>query len=132
MAVVKRTPLQRKTPMARTQMARGTSTLARTTRVKPQSAKRKVDADIRRVLVAVLLHERPRCEARWVCQGARSVDIHERIKRSRGGSITDPVQAHMVALCRPCHEMTEAEPAEATRRRMLLPSWHKCPPIGPC
>lgn len=124
---MKRTPLQRKTPLPR-----GTTTLARTTRVKPQSAKRQVDAQARRGLVARLLKERPRCEARWVCRGAKAVDVHERLKRSRGGNITDPDQAHMVTLCRPCHEMTEAEPAEATRRRMLLPSWHKCPPIGPC
>lgn len=96
------------------------------------SAKRRQDSQVRRVLVASLLAQRPRCEARWACQGARSVDVHERIKRSRGGSITDPDQAHMVTLCRACHELTESEPAEATRRRMLLPSWHRCPEIGPC
>ena len=86
----------------------------------------------RRALVKRLLAERPTCEARWVCRGARSVDVHERIKRSRGGSILDPVQAHMVTVCRACHDMTEAQPAEAERRRLLLPSWHKCPPVGPC
>jgi hypothetical protein len=96
------------------------------------SEKRTLDAELRRVLVAAILAERPKCEGRWVCRGARAVDVHERLKRSRGGKITDPRQAHMVALCRPCHEMTEAQPAEATRRRLLLPSWHKCPPIGPC
>jgi hypothetical protein len=112
--------------LARTPLARGA------TRVKPQSEKRKADAVVRRVLVARLLKERPVCEGQWVCRGARAVDVHERIKRSRGGSITDPDQAHMVTLCRACHEMTEAEPAEATRRRLLLPSWHVCPPVGPC
>lgn len=106
--------------------------LARTTRVAPRSPKRQVEAEVRRGLVARLLKERPRCEGQWVCHGAKAVDVHERLKRSRGGKITDPDQAHMVTLCRPCHEMTEAEPAEATHRRLLLPSWHKCPPIGPC
>lgn len=96
------------------------------------SEKRRLDADLRRLLVSVLLHERPRCEARWVCRGAKAVDVHERLKRSRGGKITDAAQAHMVTLCRACHEMTESEVAEATRRRLLLPSWHKCPPVGPC
>lgn len=86
----------------------------------------------RRALVAYLLETRPRCEARWVCSGARAVDVHERLKRSRGGIITDADQAHMVTICRACHEMTEAEPAEATRRRLLLPSWHECAPVGPC
>lgn len=130
-------PLQRRTPLKATSLQRGTSTLARTplkrtTRVAPQSEKRVEAASIRRVLVRALLAERPRCEGRWVCRGARAVDVHERLKRSRGGIITDPDQAHMVTLCRPCHEMTEAEPAEATRRRLLLPSWHTCPPVGPC
>lgn len=96
------------------------------------SAKRRMDADVRRVLVANLLAERPICEGRWACRGAKAVDVHERLKRSRGGKITDPAQAHMVTLCRACHELTESEPAEATRRRLLLPSWHRCPPVGPC
>jgi hypothetical protein len=96
------------------------------------SVAREADAITRRALVATLLAERPTCEARWVCKGARAVDVHERLKRSRGGKIADPDQAHMVTLCRPCHEMTEAEPAEATVRRLLLPSWHKCPDVGPC
>lgn len=129
---MKRTPLQRRTPLKGATLQRGGSTLPRA-RVKPQSAKRQAAMVERRALVQRILRERPWCEAGWVCGfRARSVDVHERIKRSRGGSITDPDQAHMVALCRACHEMTEREPAEATRRQMLLPSWHKCPPVGPC
>lgn len=87
---------------------------------------------VRRELVVRLLAQRPVCELRWVCRGARAVDVHERIKRSRGGNILDPDQAHMVTTCRACHEKTETHPAEAERRRALLPSWHKCPAIGPC
>ena len=102
------------------------------TRIAARSPKRQAAMVLRRALVARLLAERPRCELRWVCQGARAVDVHERLKRSRGGDITDPDQAHMVTACRACHEMTEREPAEATRRRALLPSWHQCPPVGPC
>lgn len=137
--MVKRTPLQRKTPLqAKTPLGRGSARLATRkpletrTRVKPRSDKREAAMVERRALVKRLLAERPKCEARWVCQGARSVDVHERVKRSRGGSILDPDQAHMVAVCRACHDMTEREPAEAERRRMLLPSWHACPPVGPC
>lgn len=130
-------PLQRRTPLKASSLQRGGATLARKplerrTRVAPRSEKRLEAAVLRRLLVSVLLAERPRCEGLWVCRGARAVDVHERLKRSRGGIITDADQAHMVTLCRACHEMTEAEPAEATRRRLLLPSWHKCPPIGPC
>lgn len=135
---MKRTPLQRRTPLqARTGLERGTGLapgkpLERRARVAPRSAKRAADMVERRALVASLLAARPRCEARWVCRGAKAVDVHERVKRSRGGSILDPTQAHMVTVCRACHEMTEAHPAEATRRRLLLPSWHRCPPVGPC
>lgn len=89
----------------------------------------------RRRLVAQLLRERPVCEARVRCKGAKAVDVHERLKRSRGGDILDPRQAHMVTLCRACHEWTEdprrGEP-NPTACRMLLPSWHVCPPVGPC
>lgn len=130
---MKRSELKRRTPLKANQgLQRGTSTLSRTTRVKPRSPKRELESEVRRVLVAALLAEFPRCQARWVCRGARAVDVHERLKRSRGGVITDARQAHMMTVCRPCHEMTEAQPAEATRRRLLLPSWHTCPPVGPC
>lgn len=126
-------PLQRRTPLkASASLQRGGSTLSRATRVRPRSARRQEEAVVRRTLVAQLLKERPTCEGRWACRGARAVDVHERLKRSRGGKITDPDQAHMVTLCRPCHELTESEPAEATRRALLLPSWHRCPEIGPC
>lgn len=128
----RRTPLKGGGALQRGTPSLPRTPLARTTRVKPQSEKRVVAAALRRVLVAHLLAEFPRCQGQWVCRGARAVDVHERLKRSRGGIISDADQAHMVTLCRPCHEMTEAEPLEATRRRLLLPSWHKCPPIGPC
>lgn len=132
MRQVKRTPLARRTPLKGATLQRGGGSLSRATRVKPQSVKRQAAMVERRALVAQLLAARPTCEARWVCRGARAVDVHERIKRSRGGNILDPDQAHMVTVCRACHEMTEREPAEATRRRMLLPSWHRCPSVGPC
>lgn len=129
---MKRTPLARRTPLQAKTGLKGGAPLARSTRVKPRSTKRDAAMVERRKLVAQLLRERPVCEARWVCRGARSVDVHERLKRSRGGNILDPAQAHMVTVCRACHDMTEAEPLEAEARRMLLPSWHVCPPVGPC
>jgi hypothetical protein len=137
---MKRTPLQRRTPLKAASLQRGGSTLPRTTlkrttRVAARSPKRELEAAARRLLVPALLAERPVCEARVRCRGARAVDVHERLKRSRGGNILDPDQAHMVTLCRACHEWTEDpdrwEP-DPTFRRMLLPSWHRCPEIGPC
>lgn len=89
----------------------------------------------RRRLVAQLLADFPVCQIKVRCRGARAVDVHERLKRSRGGDILDPIQAHMVTACRACHDWTEdpnrGEPDPAVRR-MLLPSWHVCPEVGPC
>lgn len=101
-------------------------------RIAPQSARRREAMVLRRALVADLLARYPRCQIRVLCRGARAVDVHERLKRSRGGSITDERHGHMVTACRPCHDWTEREPAAATVARMLLPSWHECPPCGPC
>lgn len=130
---MKRTPLTRKTPLKAHQgLQRGSAPLSRGKGLSARSPRRTEAMVERRSLVSQLLKERPVCEARWVCRGARSVDVHERLKRSRGGNILDPAQAHMVTVCRACHEMTESHPAEATRRRLLLPSWHVCPPVGPC
>lgn len=129
---MKRTPLQRKTPLKGSNLQRGGSTLTRGQRLKPRSPKREADMVERRVLVRQLLAEWPVCQLRWACRGAKAVDVHERLKRSRGGNILDPAQAHMVTTCRACHEMTESEPAEAERRRALLPSTHICPEVGPC
>ncbi len=88
----------------------------------------------RRAFVARILAERPRCEARdlWArlfwsadfsvleqddllkrmrgCQG-RSVDVHEKLARSAGGSIVD--DANCLALCRACHRFVGDRPLEA-------------------
>lgn len=115
-------------------MKRG-APLKRTTRLKPRSAKmadRYAREGGRRDLVAALLSQHPVCQGQVLCRGARSVDVHERLSRARGGDILDPVQAHMVCLCRACHSWVDDHPREAEERRLLLPSWHRCPPIGPC
>lgn len=100
--------------------------------MKPRSPKRVAMMVERRALVRLMLNHWPVCQAQVVCRGAKAVDVHERIKRSRGGSIVDPVQAHAITVCRACHDWTEAEPAKAEARRLLLPSWHVCPAVGPC
>lgn len=123
MTLERRTPLKRGGPLPRS------STL------KPRSAARERayrGPDGRRALVARMLAEHPVCQVQWVCRGARAQDVHERLSRARGGNILDPVQAHMVTACRPCHDRVTTHPAEATFRRMLLPSHHQCPEVGPC
>lgn len=57
----------------------------------------------------------PMCER---CKTRRWCDAHELLKRSRGGSITDP--ANIVLLCRTCHEWTESEPLQALAEGWLL------------
>lgn len=90
----------------------------------------------RAALVARILAERPRCEAGVSigrlallraghqpddahsppvllaagCQG-HSVDVHERLPRSGGGSLFDP--ANLLAVCRPCHEFIHEHPLDA-------------------
>lgn len=98
----------------------------------PRSDKRRRDMVERRALVVSMLGEFPRCQARWLCAGARAVDVHERLSRARGGSILNPVQAHMMTVCRRCHDHLTTHPLDAGRRRLALPSWHRCPPVGPC
>lgn len=120
--------------------------MKRQTRPLPaRSAKRAALAAERRAFVARILHERPWCEApallRAVVGGmegrdrqtvvdwlmpngivmCRSSEVHEKLKRSRGGSITD--DANVLALCRMHHEFTEAHPRLATIAGMLTPSW---------
>jgi hypothetical protein len=88
----------------------------------------------RRRFVARILRERPACEAGkligrylmrdrlgstaicelWfrfdACTGD-SVDVHEKLARSAGGSIVD--DANVLAVCRPCHDWIGNHPKEA-------------------
>lgn len=101
--------------------------------VKPVSDKRRKAMEVRRGVVRELMRLHPWCQAGVLCGGrARSVDVHERLSRARGGSITDPDHGHMVTVCRACHDWVTTHPADAERLRLALPSWHQCPPVGPC
>jgi hypothetical protein len=75
-----------------------------------RSAKKEAEYELRRPLVRRLLEERPWCEAcpafaaydekvTYVRQ--RSVDIHELVRRSQGGSILE--ESNLMAVCRGCH-----------------------------
>lgn len=89
------------------------------TPLRRQSSKRAAQSKLRRQLVTDYLAAHPWCER---CQKARSQDVHERQKRSRNPQawLTPELFA---ALCRPCHEWTEREPARATAEGWLIPSW---------
>ena len=46
-----------------------------------------------------------------------AADPHEKVRRSQGGSITDP--ANILLVCRECHNWIHANPAEAFRLGLL-------------
>lgn len=56
------------------------------------------------------------------CTGI-AVELHERLKRSRGGSPTDA--SIISATCRSCHEFTEREVELSTTLHLLIPSWER-------
>lgn len=133
-------PIQRKTPLkakpssaewqravnAKLSQGKGPRTL------RARSPKRERDMVERRKLVKAMVAAQPRCQAQVLCHGDPVADVHERLSRARGGSILDPVQAHMMTVCRPCHDWITTHPRDAEARRLALPSWHQCPPCGPC
>lgn len=119
-----------------------------TKRIAPFSAKRSALRDERRAFVERILSERPYCEGPEhlrplmrlselsdrdralivvVLQECgihrRSAEVHEKRKRSRGGSIVDA--SNCLCLCHGCHLFTEEEPRLATLAGMLTPSWEK-------
>jgi hypothetical protein len=93
-------------------------------RMKPRSKKMAAKYVERRKLVEKLLKEHPQCEAQVpdVCTG-KSVDLHELLARSQGGSILDP--SNIICVCRACHDFIGREVKLATemglrRRRYVL------------
>lgn len=102
-ASVKRSPLKRKTPL------------------RYRSAKRERLYVQRRLLVAVLLDERPICQ--YPRCARRSVDVHELLSRARGGSIVD--RTNCVAICREHHDWITTHPAEAEATGWARHSWER-------
>lgn len=100
--------------------------------MKHRSKKKEAEYRQRRPLVARLLSERPFCEA---CKrfaehdglstyvANRSVDIHEIVRRSQGGSILD--ESNLMAVCRPCHDRIGREPALAFDLGLAKHGWEK-------
>lgn len=138
--VVKRSPLGRGKALARGGPLERRSPLIaqrgidRSSRVRAVSKKREDENAVRRAVVAELLAAYPECQARWKCAGDPATEVHERLSRARGGSITDLEQSHAIGCCRACHAWLTEHPADATYRRLLLSQWHRCAPggIGPC
>ena len=101
--------------------------------IRKRSKKMEAKYVLRRKLVAKLLEERPWCER---CLGKtivkeqaklslsmRSVVIHEKLTRARGGDSLD--EANCVALCNQCHRWVHDNPRLATEAGLLVPRFGK-------
>lgn len=95
-----------------------------------RSAKKEAEYRERRPLVARLLGERPWCEACPVFaahDGKRtyvrrpSVDVHELVRRSQGGSILD--EANLLCVCRECHRRIGNHPQLAFDLGLARHGW---------
>lgn len=110
----------RTTPMARgAGLARGTSTLSRSTRMKPQSPKAKAKATLRSVFVKGMLARHPECQARVIAAGCTffADDVHEKMTRASGGSILD--EDNCITICRRCHGWVHEHRTEAMSLGLL-------------
>lgn len=78
----------------------------------------------RRDIVEQLLAERPMCEVAGAtggrCSGA-AVDVHEKLMRSAGGSITDI--DNLMTVCRACHLHLHSHPVKARELGFLVSKW---------
>ena len=97
-----------------------------------RSNKKEAEYRLRRPLVQRLLEERPWCEACPVFaehdelvtyRRQRSVDIHELIRRSQGGSILD--ESNLLAVCRECHRRIGNHPALAFELGLAKHGWER-------
>lgn len=107
---------QRK-PLKRTPLKRGTKKLSTKTPIKKRSKKRDELYEERRPFVQMMLAARPWCEAcpkfaqfdgKMTYKRNPSVDVHELVRRSQGGSIVDA--ENCITVCRPCHRRIGENP----------------------
>jgi 5-methylcytosine-specific restriction endonuclease McrA len=100
--------------------------------LRPRSKKKEQEYRLRRPLVKRLLTERPLCQACKVFAqhdglvtyiNNLSVDIHEIVRRSQGGSILD--ESNLLAVCRPCHRRIGDEPALAFKLGLAKHGWER-------
>lgn len=115
--------MMRRVPLARrTELGRGDKPLRRT-EIRRMSTKRRRQNRHRAEVVDGLVAERgPWCELRveGVCRGMADAG-HEILKRSRGGSITDP--DNILLACNPCNGWVEDHPREANAAGWAAHSW---------
>jgi hypothetical protein len=107
-------PLQRKTPL-RSSGLKASGFQLRRTPLKLRSAKRITEDAKRRLLKAELLEAFPICVR---CHRGRSIDPHEILRRSQGGSALD--ETIIVMICRACHDWIHRNPTAARATGWLI------------
>lgn len=95
-----------------------------------RSKKKEAEYRLRRPLVSRLLEENPLCQACPIFAEHdelvtyirnRSVDVHEVVRRSQGGSILD--ESNLMCVCRPCHDRIGKSPALAFELGLAKHEW---------
>jgi len=124
-------PLKAKTPLKRTESLK-TGSLKRGGKINHRSEKMKKTYEQRRPFVEKVLSENPYCQACGVFAKHdgkvtfvqnKSVDVHELVRRSQGGSILD--ESNVIAVCRPCHQRIGNYPELAINLGLSKHSWEK-------
>ena len=120
---MKRSPMpQRTQPLQRVVSMRPSDDARQRCWLRAASAKRQAVLRERRKVIETLLVERgPECEARLDGCDGRAVDCHELLRRSQGGSLTDP--ENLLLLCRSCHRWVTEHPADAVAAGLARWSW---------
>ena len=97
-----------------------------------RSKKKEAEYRLRRPLVERLLQERPFCEAcpvfavhdeKATYVRRVSVDVHELVRRSQGGSILD--ESNLMCVCRECHRRIGNYPALAFELGLARHGWER-------
>lgn len=129
MGLNRKKPLKQKTPL------KSKSGIKRSSGLAKRSKKMEEKYIDRRKFVKKILSERPYCEAcgvfatydgKSVFWREQSVDVHELIRRSQGGSILD--EKNVLAVCRPCHTRIGNEPELSFRLGLAKHSWERDTP----
>ncbi len=122
---MKRSPMpQRTQPIRRVVSMRPSADDRRRGWLRAVSVKRQTVNRERRKVIETLLAERgPVCEARLDGCDGWAVDCHELLRRSQGGSLTDP--ANLLLLCRTHHDWITTHPAEAVALGLSRWSWQR-------
>lgn len=106
--------------MKRTEMKRSTKPMAkRSAKAEARYAGTDGKGEGRRAFVRRILRERPSCEVAITGRCTYdATEVHERLRRSAGGSITD--DANVMALCHWCHQWVHANPRISYERGWLV------------